>query len=327
MAEELNLGPVLLGVLFEAVLYGILIVQTFLYFQSYNRSDPGWTRLLVWYLLITETVMTGIDFAMIYGPLVTLAGTERAVSRYPKLLAANPIVTVTLSTPVQLFMARRIWILGKSKWLPLAIALASLCAFTGGIASGVDVAIVQTFQGFPQLEWSLNLWLVSSAVCDAIITVALVWFLSSRRSGFTETNDLVNKIIRLTVQTGLITSICAITNAFLCAFAPFLSMNFLFAFGLSKLYTNSLLSTLNARRWWSDPKMAGSMSAAATLGNRTGQQSLSNPEHSMISSKGPSAFIELETHVHRDEEDGKRPVGPIGHPYGYLDKTQHATYQ
>lgn len=49
----------------------------------------------------------------------------------------------------------------------------------GGMGSGASVAIVQTFAGFPKLEWSLNLWLVSSAIGDAIITIALVWYLVS----------------------------------------------------------------------------------------------------------------------------------------------------
>lgn len=82
--------------------------------------------------------------------------------------------------------------------MPIVISLASLAAFgraspwfrflpphsvwpplVGGMGSGASVAIVQTFAGFPKLEWSLNLWLVSSAIGDAIITIALVWYLVS----------------------------------------------------------------------------------------------------------------------------------------------------
>ncbi|KDQ22168.1 hypothetical protein PLEOSDRAFT_1114496 [Pleurotus ostreatus PC15] len=293
----LNFGPILLGVIFESILYGIFVLQAAIYYQSY-RTDPKWTRYLVLWMFVLETIIMGIDVAMIYTPMVTHAGERGVETVYPKLLAANPIMTVLLSTPVQLFMARRIYIISRSIWVPIVISLASLAAFVGGMGSGASVAIVQTFAGFPKLEWSLNLWLVSSAIGDAIITIALVWYLSSRRTGFQATDDVLNKVIRMTVQTGLITSAAAITNAFLCAFAPFLSMNFLFAFGLSKLYTNSLLSTLNARS-----PLGGAPTGTGEL--PSGVNIRSRPNFSRSNQQGQSAF-ELEQGIRIKQDVSKQ---------------------
>ncbi|KAG9218335.1 hypothetical protein CCMSSC00406_0007294 [Pleurotus cornucopiae] len=290
-------GPILLGVVFESILYGIFVLQAAIYYQSY-RTDPKWTRYLVLWMFVLETIIMGIDIAMIYTPMVTHAGERGVETVYPKLLAANPIMTVLLSTPVQLFMARRIYIISRSIWVPIVISLASLAAFVGGMGSGASVAIVQTFAGFPKLEWSLNLWLVSSAIGDAIITIALVWYLSSRRTGFQATDDVLNKVIRMTVQTGLITSAAAITNAFLCAFAPFLSMNFLFAFGLSKLYTNSLLSTLNARS-----PLGGAPTGTGEL--PSGVNIRSRPNFSRSNQQGQSAF-ELEQGIRIKQDVSKQ---------------------
>jgi len=49
-------------------------------------------------------------------------------------------------------------------------------------------------------------WLLSSAIADVIITSSLAIDLSRRKSGFGPTDDVIRKIIRLTIQTGFITA-------------------------------------------------------------------------------------------------------------------------
>ncbi len=64
-----------------------------------------------------------------------------------------------------------------------------------------------------------QVWLAGSAACDLIITVSLVVLLHKRKpashglaSGFLSTTDLVNKLIRFNMETGMITSLGAITE-------------------------------------------------------------------------------------------------------------------
>ncbi|KAI1797231.1 hypothetical protein LXA43DRAFT_1057036 [Ganoderma leucocontextum] len=54
------------------------------------------------------------------------------------------------------------------------------------------------------------LWLVGAALADVLITTALLWHLRTHKTGMLATDDLINKIIRLTVQTGLITALFAV---------------------------------------------------------------------------------------------------------------------
>ncbi|KAF7335217.1 hypothetical protein MSAN_02355000 [Mycena sanguinolenta] len=70
---------------------------------------------------------------------------------------------------------------------------------------------------------------------------------TNRKTGFAATDSVIDKIIRTTIQTGLVTSIFAILDVIFFMVFPHLAINFIWDLPLSKLYSNALLSTLNAR--------------------------------------------------------------------------------
>ncbi|KAF8825473.1 hypothetical protein HHX47_DHR6000153 [Lentinula edodes] len=55
---SLIFGPMLVGVFLNCILYGVLAVQTFIYFQTYKKDNPR-IKAFVWYLYILETLNTG----------------------------------------------------------------------------------------------------------------------------------------------------------------------------------------------------------------------------------------------------------------------------
>jgi hypothetical protein len=81
------------------------------------------------------------------------------------------------------------------------------------------------------------MWFIASAVADLLITVSLIWSLvcvplcfrlimltdslqHKRRSSHHSTNVSVNRIVRLTVQTGLITTVFAICDLLFFTISP-----------------------------------------------------------------------------------------------------------
>ncbi|KAJ7505205.1 hypothetical protein B0H11DRAFT_408755 [Mycena galericulata] len=60
---------------------------------------------------------------------------------------------------------------------------------------------------------------------------------------------LVDRIITMTVHTGVLTSVCAILDLILYLVDP-TGLHLAFNFPLCKLYTNSLISSLNCRSGW-----------------------------------------------------------------------------
>lgn len=248
MAPNVTLifGPMLIGVFFNMILYGILIVQTYHYYLSY-KGDVHWIRCLVLYLFVIETVNTGCDMAMMYQTLINNFGKADTTKFFPTLLAAEPITIVVISTPIQLFFAYRIRLLSKSNWLAGIIAFFATVSLGGGAWSTVRIVKTKVFAHKPELHLPALVWLLSAVVSDVMITVVLVITLNKRRTGFIATDDAIAKIIRMTVQTGLLTSLFAIGDVIFFMTLPHTAVNFVWDLALTKLYSNCLLSTLNTR--------------------------------------------------------------------------------
>ncbi|KAJ7443015.1 hypothetical protein FB451DRAFT_1568810 [Mycena latifolia] len=248
---ELLFGPLLIGVLLNTTLYGVSLVQMLMYYTRYKR-DREWFRYLVLYLLIAETANTVFDIGLIYEPLIVRYATPRAVEISPLLLRPDAAVTVAISTPVQLFVAWRVKMLTQSYFFPGLIALLSIISLGGGISVTVMVSLQPDYAGFGHFHPFVITWLSSTAACDVILSGALIYSLYTRKTGTRITDRYADRIIRLTVQTGSITAVTALLDLLFFLFTPGTTLQFIWDFPLSKLYTNALLSTLNARPWKED---------------------------------------------------------------------------
>ncbi|KAJ7457811.1 hypothetical protein FB451DRAFT_1406670 [Mycena latifolia] len=252
---QLLFGPMLIGVLLSTTLYGVSLVQMLMYYTRYKR-DRKWFRYLALYLLVAETANTVFDIGLIYEPLIVRYATPRAVEAIPLLFRPGAAVTVAISTPIQLFIAWRVKILTQSYFFPVLIALLSLISLGGGFSVTVMVSLDPDYACIRHLLPLGITWLSSTAACDVILSGALIYSLYTRKTGGRTTDRYVDKIIRLTVQSGSITAVTAVLNLLVFLFTPGTTLFFIWAFPLPKLYVNALLSTqdtrLNARPWKDD---------------------------------------------------------------------------
>ncbi|KAF9043822.1 hypothetical protein BDZ89DRAFT_943357 [Hymenopellis radicata] len=240
-------GPMFLGMLINAVLYGIMIAQIYFFFATY-KHDELWLKSFVVLIFVLDTANTVFDFTYLY---------ECFITHY--VFATG--MTGTIATLVQLFFAWRIRILTAKNWLAIITAFLAILALAGALATAVEVGgIHPEFTEFHKFKDVVIVWLGCGCVCDILITTFLVWHLG-KKTGFESTDYVVDKIIRMTVQTGLITSLCAVVDL-----VTFLTLNngvhLIFNFPLCKLYTNSLMSSLNARE--TTPSATGGKSRGST---------------------------------------------------------------
>lgn len=267
----------LIGTYLNTILYGVLILQTLLYYQKFKR-DALWIKLFVLYLFLVESVNTVVMIYMIYEPLVTNFGQSRTTTIFPRMLPTDPLLTILISTPIQIFIAWRIKIVSQMTWLAVVICGFAVCSLGiylflslchtyqitsfigGGLWLTIRIIQIQRFNRKPELHTPALFWLLASALADVVITVSLVINLSRRRTGFSETDDVVNKIIRMTIQTGCVTTIFALLDIICFLASPHSAINFVWDFALSKLYTNALMSSLNARSMWGNLIIDGSTS-------------------------------------------------------------------
>ncbi|KAJ7354278.1 hypothetical protein DFH08DRAFT_854521 [Mycena albidolilacea] len=170
-------GPMLIGVLLNTMLYGIMIVQAFLYYSRY-KGDRPWFRHLVLYLVLAETANWVCDVGIVYEPLVIRYGTPEALQS-PLLLRADGVLTVLISTPVQLFIAWRIRVVTRSYVLPGFIALLAIISFGGGLATSLIVSLFPASEKITKFRTEIIIWLVSSTIhqpIDILIVVFRVFF-------------------------------------------------------------------------------------------------------------------------------------------------------
>ncbi|KAF7352020.1 hypothetical protein MVEN_01164300 [Mycena venus] len=165
----------------------------------------------------------------------------------PTLFITQPLCVILVGFPIQLFFIWRIRTLTQNNLLPGIIFLFCLVAFGGGVWTTVMVPIVAKFRNIPQLYRSAEVWLIASGVTDICIAVSLALALRSKKTGFAPTDTVVDKIIRMTVQTGIVTALFSILDVVCFLTLKGETVNFIWNIPLSKLYSNCLMSTLNAR--------------------------------------------------------------------------------
>lgn len=129
----------------------------------------------------------------------------------------DAILTVLISTPVQIFVAWRLKIVSMSAIVPALITLLAFVSLgkhtqfvavyethirslvvtaAGGIKLGTSAAIHRDFAHFSTFKPTLVVWLASSAAADFLITSGLTWSLFTREKGMKETDDKVARILR-----------------------------------------------------------------------------------------------------------------------------------
>ncbi|KAI0081648.1 hypothetical protein K474DRAFT_1681985 [Panus rudis PR-1116 ss-1] len=283
-------GPIFIGMVFNILLYGIMITQTFLYFNTY-KNDKLWMKFFVGFLFVCDTANCAFDITFVYTALITEFGDDNAL----QFASWDPAMTAIIALCVQLFFAWRMKVLTGSYLAVVAVAGCSIAQWCGGIGTAIAVRIVPKFVEFQKFQVIVIIWLAFSAVADVGITIALVWHLRKHKTGFSATDDIVNKIIRLTVQTGLITALCATTDLILFLASPS-GLHLIFNLPLSKLYTNSLMSSLNSRAGWKYGASIGKNISPDVESSRALLDRGTHAQAYRVSQPSQRVYIDVESH-------------------------------
>ncbi|KAF7985562.1 hypothetical protein HWV62_3827 [Athelia sp. TMB] len=187
-------------------------------------------------------------------------------------------MTGIIAASVQLFFAWRVKVVTNSK-----IATA-VVVFFSSIGTSIAVGLIPVFTEFVKFEVIVILWLVGAAVADICITIALCYHL-----------------------TGAVTAICATIDVIVFCVDD-TGTHLIFNIPLSKLYTNSLMSSLNARGGW---KFAGSKNESSTAGVITKRASQAVNVNSAPGR--PEVFVHVEQHemIHVEDKQSSNDLCPI----------------
>ncbi|KAF9000086.1 hypothetical protein BDQ17DRAFT_1410454 [Cyathus striatus] len=207
-----TMGCVFIGLLVSTVFYGVTIMQSIFYFQTY-ANDIRFLKALVTVVWAIDTLSVILGSHGVYTWVISDYGNPARLSDVVWSIAVEPLCTSTISLLVHLFMAYRIRALnGSMRPLAAFVAVASLFPFGMGICS--TVIELTTLGGFSAINKRLHSrilngkeqWIsiaasVSGATLDVTITIIVVLQLHAYRK-----KQVMKGII---VLTGLITFFAA----------------------------------------------------------------------------------------------------------------------
>ncbi|KAJ7780331.1 hypothetical protein DFH07DRAFT_470123 [Mycena maculata] len=300
-----TLGVGFIGVVVAAGLHGVSCVQAWWYYTHTNDNWP--LKLLVGAVMVFDTVHQALISHTVYTYLVTYYNDSAELTQIVWSLLVEVLFNGFTALLVQSFLTVRIWRLSSgNKWLT-GVALLLVLGEFGCVLAYVAMSFhLHTFVELGQLK-ALSISVNALAAAgDLFIAATLCGLLIRSRTGFHRSDTMIKKLIIFAVNTGVITTACAIASLVSIVVAGNTFIYILFFFCMGRLYCNSLLATLNARKFI----------RGAADGVHTTSENLSlslrefQPKSTSLSmaSKRPNISIKIDTtqEFNRDIEEGEK---------------------
>ncbi|KAJ7626054.1 hypothetical protein FB45DRAFT_74788 [Roridomyces roridus] len=240
-------GPLLIAYMLNWGLFGTLSVQLYLYYRAFPE-DRKLNKILVYTVYLFELAQTVILTHDAFEIFAKGFGDVSALDLVHLDWVTVPLTTGIVACIGQAFYAHRIYVFSRSYWIPVLILLISL---TSNICALVDAGLSRAAGVLPTAHTRettvISIWLGGGALTDVLIALAFTYHLYKRDTGFSRTHASIVKLIRLTIETGALTALVALTDLTLFLALP--GKPFLFTPGaiLPKMYANTMLAVLNSR--------------------------------------------------------------------------------
>jgi hypothetical protein len=173
----------------------------------------------------------------------------RNTTNVPWTILSQVIITCLTDSIVRCIFARRIWFLsGRKKVLLFAILSTTFLVFASGMAFAIRGFLEVSYTNLVvESSWLLYTSLGGAVFADLFVALSLCVLLDHSRSGFKSTDSLVNTLMMYSINTGILTSVCAIACFVTFTIWPHSFIFIGIYFVLGKLYVNTILAVLNTR--------------------------------------------------------------------------------
>ncbi|KAI5827530.1 hypothetical protein K523DRAFT_418377 [Schizophyllum commune Tattone D] len=246
---ELPLGMLLIGLIISSALYGLVFLQGYIYFRNYP-GDATWLKVTVVTILLMDTVATALSGRGVYNYLVTNYGHPEAIGAIDPALEVESLLTVFVTFITQVFYGHSISKLaGQRRYIAWIIYFIGFVALAFGVAACANNFVSVHFAGLSMTNAKIisAFALGGNAVCDFAITLALCLLFTGSKTGFKPTDNILDRLLVFTINRGAIALIVQIFNFALYMWNPANLVWAPFHFCLSKIYSISLIATLNQR--------------------------------------------------------------------------------
>lgn len=246
----------LMGTLFTYLLDGVFAMQIFHYYTTYAFEDHWLFNLLVGIATLVEITHLCLSTHLTYTCLALNFGNPAILNVSPYSTAGIYMANGVAGFCLHIFFAKRILALTQNVIGKLATAVIMVAAVVAasastavtiqfGLVNGQSVAVAAA-----AVRTSAIVYLTASVVCDVLIAITMVTSLLTARelTSFSSTKTFLDALIVNTIETGVITSVCAVAiQVTFLALPPYNVTHFALTAILGRLYSNVLLASLNGR--------------------------------------------------------------------------------
>ncbi|KAH0591134.1 hypothetical protein H2248_001233 [Termitomyces sp. 'cryptogamus'] len=206
-----------------------------------------WIQVIVITLFVTDTLHSAVAIYAGWETCVTNYANPESLAFVSWTIPFTACATSVAAILTQFFLGHRVWILTKNMAFVVVIGVLSVLGFIFGIYSGIRSGIIREVAHFAPLKPFVICWLGFQTSADLLLTFILSFVLSRSRTGFRKTDTIINRLIRGAIQTGLFASMFALADLFSFVLHGDTNLYAMFAYPIGRIYTNTLLDTLNAR--------------------------------------------------------------------------------
>jgi len=243
---DTTVGVLLLGLMFNTYLYGVVTYQ-FLIYRNTKFNDPLWLKSIVGVLFVVDTLHSAVAMYSAWQTCVTNYANPSSLAVISWTIPFTAVATSVTAIFTQFFLGHRVYKLTQSKPIVGLIGLFSVIGFVFGVYAGVRSGIIKQVANFAPLNPFVICWLGFQTGADLLITFVLSFVLVRSRTGFRKTDTVINRLIRGAIQTGLFASLFALADLFSFVLHKNTNLYAMFAYPIGRIYTNTLLDTLNSR--------------------------------------------------------------------------------
>ncbi|THU96010.1 hypothetical protein K435DRAFT_110716 [Dendrothele bispora CBS 962.96] len=213
------------------------------------KNDKLSLKLMIAFMICFETVHSVSLWIYLYRSTVfDIQNTPTSII-FTWDLRISVISAAIISFTAQVFYSYRVLLVSKIPYYSAVFTILAIFQF-GSLAALVLLQPTENDDGtFSQTLWMIILNCALGAFIDLSNAVALCVLLKTKQGSIGSTNQLVNKLILWTIETGLLTSICNILQLVLLVTlrGSGTSPWFFFFIQSAKLYGNVILASLNGR--------------------------------------------------------------------------------
>ncbi|KAJ7836189.1 hypothetical protein B0H13DRAFT_2368948 [Mycena leptocephala] len=243
-----TLGALEIAIIGAAFLFGIITVQTYIYYRAYPE-DSIFIKILVasvWSLELGHTIVV-CHFG--YLQIIKKFGNPALLGTLPNSLAMTALFEGLSTFLAHAFFIFRIYRLYEAHYLALCgwflafirlvanLAMAVICLWPHPLDSVVWINF--------QAKWAWLVELVQSmgAFIDVLIAIALcMYYLRNNDTELSSTKRLIDKLILWAISTGVVTSVVSVLGLLFLLTMPNTMVWLIMCFWLANVYSNSLMA-------------------------------------------------------------------------------------